>query len=118
MKKIIKKFLFVVSIPFIAMAQTVPYPAAPGGSVNIQSTGQLGTTIGLIVRFFGSFIFAISVLVFLYAGFLYLMADENEDNTTKARQFLTWGVVGLVVALVAGSIPYLVASILGGTPLQ
>ena len=114
---LVASLLFIA--PLTALADpVVRYPMASGGAVNIETPAALGDKLGLVARFFGSLLFAIAVLIFLYAAFLYITAGENEDTTTKARLFLTWGIVGLVVALVAWSLPLLVANILGGRPLN
>ena len=103
--------------PLLALAQGIPLPT-PSGGVNIGSVGQFGSIMQNLARLFGSIIMAISVFILLYAGWLFLTAGDNEEAVTSARSYITYGVIGLIVALVSFSIPALVASLLGGTVLQ
>ncbi|MBI2451165.1 MAG: hypothetical protein HYV52_02400 [Parcubacteria group bacterium] len=45
-----------------------------------------------------AFIFAISVIVILYAAFLYVTAGGDPEATNKARTILIYGIVGIAVA--------------------
>ena len=117
-KKIVKVVAWALAAtPILALAQGIPIPT-PTGGVNIGSVGQFGTILQNLARLFGSIIMAISVFVLLYAGWLFLTAGDNEESVSSARSYITYGVIGLIVALVAFSIPALVASLLGGTVLQ
>ena len=56
---------------------------------------------------------AISVLIIIYAAFLYLTAGANPDNTKKAKDFILYAVVGIAVAIFARVIPTIVINFLG-----
>ena len=103
-------------VPAIAAAQTGGVTIPGGGTgpkVDIGSAPKVGLLIANIANFMGSLILAISVIVILYAGFRFLTAGEEEEAITGARKMITWGIVGIIVALVAYSIPILVTSITG-----
>ncbi len=103
--------------PVAVLAQGVPLPT-PTGGVNIGSVGQFGGIMQNLARFFGTFIMAIAVFMILFAGFKFLTAGDNEEAVGSARKILTYGIIGIIVSLVAFSVPALVASLLGGTVLQ
>ena len=123
MKSFIKKVsasLITLVVPAIAAAQTGQTQVGiPGGGNNpkipVGNASQVGLLIANIANFMGSLILAISVIVILYAGFRFLTAGEEEEAITGARKMITWGIVGIIVALVAYSIPFLVTSITGST---
>ncbi|MEK7148848.1 MAG: hypothetical protein AAB796_00400 [Patescibacteria group bacterium] len=107
-------------VPAIAAAQSgQTQVGVPGGGsnpkLNVGTATQVGQLIANIANFMGSLILAISVIVILYAGFRFLTAGEEEEAITGARKMITWGIVGIIVALVAYSIPTLVTSITGAT---
>jgi len=89
-----------LAIPFTTMAQPAQLvPASCAG-------GQCGycdlvTMANSIVQF-GIFLAAlIAAVMFLYAGWLYLTAVENEGNVTTAKNVLTSVVIGSVIILAA-----------------
>ena len=41
----------------------------------------------------------LGVIIFIYAGFLYLTAAGNEEKITRAKNTLLWAVVGIAVAV-------------------
>lgn len=69
-------------------------------------TGVIQVVLGLIG--------ILSVAVMVYGGFTYLTSTGNPAKTTKARNILLYGVVGIVVAGLAYAIVYFVSRVLGG----
>ncbi|MFH1112257.1 MAG: hypothetical protein V1712_04305 [Patescibacteria group bacterium] len=53
------------------------------------------TILGYLVGSLG----AVTLLVFVYAGWLWLTAAGNEEKVTKAKQTIMYGVIGLVAIL-------------------
>lgn len=58
-----------------------------------------------IVRAFGQILFAMSVLMVLYASFLYITQGSDKEARGQAGKILTYSVVGLIVALLAFTLP-------------
>ncbi len=58
------------------------------------------------------FILVIVVILFLYAAFLFITAAGNEEKITTARKCITWGVVGIIVMIMAGGIVMIVRTLL------
>lgn len=105
------KYLIVPALmlmPFMASA------AALNLSTNLDTVGSnaygtstptdLLTIIGTIINVALGFLGVIFLLLTVYAGFLWMTAQGNEETTTKAKGILTTAVVGLVITLAAYSI--------------
>lgn len=99
-----------IMIPLIALAQLVGDLIPPPGALDISSPGQLQRPIERAVSFLGSLTFAVSVVVLMYAGFLYVTAGENEDAVSRAKSLITWAIVGVVVAMSAWAVPLFIVS--------
>jgi len=54
----------------------------------------------------------VAVIAIIYSAFLYLTAAGDETKVTKARKALTYAIIAIVIALLAGSIPILLENIL------
>lgn len=104
--------------PIAVFAQGTISPLTPSGGVPVANVGALSGLLQTLARFFGTLIMAIAVFMILYAAFKFITAGDNEDSVGQARTMLTYGVIGIVVALIAFSIPSLVASIFGGAVLN
>ena len=118
MKNLVKKFIAGLWIfPAIASAQITLNPPTTGGGVGevqLADAGSIQLLIQRIGGFMATLIISISVLIFLYAAFLYLTGGENEENATKARSLMTYAIIGILVASVAFSLPFLIVRIFGG----
>lgn len=96
----IQTFLFFVpSLAFAATDYTEPQQIL--GRIIV-----LGTQMGQLLM-------AIAVLVILYAAFQYMTAGGNEDKVSDATKTLTYAIIGIVVSLLAFSIPPIVKSLIG-----
>ncbi|MEX2145009.1 MAG: hypothetical protein WD712_01360 [Candidatus Spechtbacterales bacterium] len=58
-------------------------------------------------------ILVVASLLIAYAAFLFVTAGGNPANREKARSYLIFAVIGLVVAVVAALIPTIVRGIIG-----
>lgn len=56
---------------------------------------------------------ALSIAMFLWAGFLFLTAQGEAAQVGNARKAVIWGVVGLIVAFFAFSITGIIKTVLG-----
>jgi len=70
--------------------------------------------IAAIARFATTIITPISVVVILYAGFLYMFSAGNPEKVKKARQALTWALVGLAIVLIGQGFIYIIEDVLKG----
>lgn len=79
----------------------------------LQSTTGLSTTdpatitygiINTVLAFLG----LITLILIIYAGFLWMTASGNEETIKKAQGILKGAIIGLIIVLVAYSISYYV----------
>lgn len=72
-----------------------------------------------IIRFLHGFLewiwrilFVVVVIMFLYGAFVFVTADGNAERIEKAKKMIKWGLVGVVVMILAGGVLSLVESFL------
>jgi hypothetical protein len=100
-------------MPTAALAQDFP-EFGPGKLESpLRTGGQVIEVLKAIVIWFGIIIGIISVLVFLYAAFLFLVSGGG-DRMAQAKQWLTWAIIGVVVALFATVVVPIVIDFLAG----
>jgi hypothetical protein len=56
----------------------------------------------------------IAILSIFWAGFLFMTSGDNQSQLTRAKKWLIWGLVGIVVSIFATAIVPLVYSFLEG----
>ncbi len=95
-----------LAMPLAAMAFTpgnVPNQV-PGITIN----GLIDIMFGILWPVFIAF----AIVMFLLAGIQFFTAQGDADKVNSARNFVLWGVVGMVVALLAFSLPFIVRNTL------
>ena len=125
MKKVLKSIAFsgiAAIFPIVASAQVVP-PTAYDPNHPLVDTAGAGKITGLI-GFYGYLtiilgyligIFWILAVAFLiFAAIKYLTARGDTEQIKKAQHMVIYGVVGVVVALLATGIRGLIGNILLG----
>ena len=95
-------------LPALALAfNPGPIPnAVPGLSVNGLVDVIFSILWPVAVAFF--------IIMFVIAGFLFATAQGEPEGIKKARQSVIWGVVGVVVALIAWSIVFILRNMIPG----
>ncbi|MFA6522002.1 MAG: hypothetical protein WCT24_00160 [Patescibacteria group bacterium] len=78
------------------------------------SSMDLPVFIGNIIYVLLSFLGVVFLVFVIYAGFLWMTAAGNADNTKKAKTLLMQAVIGLVIILAAYAITSFVMSTIGG----
>jgi len=103
MKKMLAAFFggMAVVLPAVTHAQvSLGFPSTFVG----LGTGSLQNTIANIVRIILGFLGILTVLLILYAGFLWMTSQGNEEQIGKAKGMISAAVIGLVLILAAYSI--------------
>lgn len=78
--------------------------------VNNIIGGQITTTQGVlnalnnVANYVFSFAIALGVIMIIWAGVLFMTAAGNEQKVTLARRALTWGLVGVAIAIASKGI--------------
>jgi hypothetical protein len=107
-KKTIATVVALMALPLVSMAafNAGPVPnAVPGLTINTLIDTVFSILWPVAVAFF--------IIMFMVAAFLFFSARGSAEKVEEARQFVIWGVVGVVVALLAFSIPFIVRNTLG-----
>lgn len=107
-KSILVTGLFMVPVYFISAAGM---SGGSGGSFsgkldNPISVGSFPEFIALLLKIAVQIGFPIAVLFIIYSGFLFVKAQGNETELTKAKKALTWTIIGTAVLLGASVISY------------
>lgn len=82
----------------------------PGGGNAISFIALL---IGKVLDLLWIVFIALSIIMFIVAGFQFLAAQGEPDGVTKAKKSVLWGAIGVAVAVAAFSIPFIIRSRLG-----
>jgi hypothetical protein len=78
-----------------------------GGSGVLNTLPAYCSTAGLFTKIINLLYWAIgivSVIVIIYAGYLYMTAQGNATQAAKARKVMIWAIAGLAIALLAAVI--------------
>lgn len=89
-------------LPLMTMAIFVP-PGDPVARNFVQ-------VVDGIIRILWPLLAATATIIFFVAAFIFLTANGDPDKVKLARQAVLWGVVGIVAALVAVSVPGIIAT--------
>lgn len=101
--------------PILALAQTQPNidPVNPPDNDPIVDGPQgIVDWLNTILEYIGIIFWIVAVGFILYAGFLYLTAAGDPEKVKKATAQLKFGIIGIVVGLIAYGLPKLIESIL------
>lgn len=92
--------------PDAELPESLPQPAT-------TFSGLIGT-INLIARWMFAILMALGVVFILWAGFQYLISQGDETKIKKAKDFLIYAIVAMVVGVLAGSMSVLVQQFAAG----
>ena len=79
--------------------------------------GDISTISDLLFNVIGFLIvlsIPISMILVVYAGFLYITSAGNEDKIKMAQKTLVWALVGFAIVLIARGVPAVIQEILSG----
>jgi hypothetical protein len=82
-----------------------------------ESATQPLTFINLvadIIFWIGILLGGIAILIMFWSAFLFMVSGDNASRQERAKKFLTWGIIGIIVALFASAIVPLVYNLLAG----
>lgn len=110
MKNLAKKILtsillFSPSLAFGAIQLDVP-------KTSITTLSGVESVIEKIINWITGLFFVAAILYIFYAAWLYLTAAGDEEKIKKAKNQLLFSIIAIAVALLAGTMRYIIASIL------
>lgn len=76
-------------------------------SITKPISEQIGTIIGALLAFIGVIFF----ILMIYGGFLWMTAQGNEEQITKAKNLIIAAVIGIIIVMSA----YAITAYIGGT---
>ena len=103
----------VVALPVLAQAPDLGLGFATATGL---AGGDIRTIAGRIINVFLGLLGTVAVVLFMYAGFLYMTAQGNEEQVTKGKKTLVWASLGLVVVFGAYAMVNFVVSTLSKPP--
>jgi hypothetical protein len=129
MSKKIKNLIIIIYI-LAAVLTAVNFVLAQSGADTLLHGGmenQVGNAIGLsaqdpriiiakIIRIFIGFLGIIAVGLIMYAGWLWMTSEGNEEQITKAKRVLKNAVIGLIIILLSfGIVTFILNKFLAAT---
>lgn len=84
----------------------------------IVTDRSFGATITTMVNYFTGFLGFLAVIVFIYAGVLWVLNMGNEDMITKARKIMTYAAGGFIVIILSYSAVSFITSSVDNAPDQ
>lgn len=111
MNKKLVAFFYAALLLFPVIVLAIAFPKPPAkGSVGIGSIiPAINNIIGIIWVIFGGF----AIIMFIYAGFLFVTSHGDPGKVKEARNAVLWGAVGVAVGLLSTFIPYIIARVIG-----
>jgi preprotein translocase subunit SecG len=111
MKNLIKKALTGIMIltPALAFGQ---FSGVNTPKTNITSLTGVEGVISKIVNWITGLFFVAAILYIFYAAYLFLTSGGDEEKIKTAKTQLLYSIIAIAVALLAGTMRYIVASIL------
>ncbi len=112
-----KKTLIILSV--LTVSLTLPlvvlafnYPVFPEGRdlIYIDVVNMVDSIFAYLWPLFGG----LAIIMFIIAGSLFLTAHGDPAKLSLARNSLIWGIIGLAIAILASTIPYIVNTIIFG----
>jgi len=97
----------VLALPVVALAFN------PGAIPNAVPGLTVNQLVDVVFSIVWPVVVAFSIIMFILAGFLFMTAQGDPEKIGQARQSVIWGTVGIAVALIAFSIPFIVRNTIG-----
>jgi hypothetical protein len=105
-----KKYFFIFAAtllaPLTALALNLP-PLNPGGPIDVSSI------IDTMFTYLWVLFAALAILMFIMAGVSFLTASGDPGKIKTARTMVLWGIVGVLVGVLAFSAPLLITQLIG-----
>lgn len=103
-------FVIPLAVPLALGAPTTPAPAPASGTPapNISSSAAVGMPmplagirvpglIGRIIKYLIGISGVIAMVMFIYGGLSWMLAQGNQEKITAAKNTVVWSIIGLVL---------------------
>lgn len=114
MKNLIKKALTVIMIltPALTLGQVGGFGTVNTPKTNITSLSGIEGVISKIINWLTGLFFVAAIVYIFYAAYLFLTSGGDPEKVKEAKMQLLYSIIAIAVALLAGTMRYIVASIL------
>lgn len=111
MKKIILTLIIstILLSPIGALAYDPSSVAEPGGNIS-----NVSIVIQKILTPLWQIFVGLSVIMIIVAGFLFLTSGGSPEKVATARAAALWSIAGIVVAILAYSVPGIISILMAG----
>lgn len=92
------------------LSNAMPNLEASAGPAGVTDKSDLANIIGTGINVALSLVGLIFLILMVYAGYLWMTAQGDEEKTKTAQKIITAAIIGLVVVLSAYAITFLVTS--------
>jgi len=110
-----KKLFLILPVLFIALSPLAfGQPTLPPGQVPTV-TIDIWTFLNKLLNWFFGIVIVLAALMFVYAGYTFIMAAGDAAKIKTALNTLIYGLVGVAVALMAKGLVYMICTFVGAT---
>lgn len=99
-------------IPSVVAAQF----ELPANTFGIADDADLVDSIAAILNWLLLFVGIVAIVMFVVGGILYLTAAGNEEQAEKAKNTITYAIIGLIVVLISYVLVRTIAGFFGAGP--
>jgi hypothetical protein len=85
---------------------------AQGDIPSITSTSQVMTALNNVKNILWAVLAVIVIIMFVWAGITFVTAEGDPTKVQSARNRVLYGVIGIIVAALAGGIFYLIQQLM------
>lgn len=90
-----------------------------GSGTGLKTTNSLASIIGSVINAFMGLLGIILVVMIIYAGYLWMMAQGNTQKVDDAKKIITNAVIGLIILMAAYAIAqFVLNAVIKGTTGQ
>ena len=108
-----KKLIALSNVAIILALPVVAFAFNPGGVPNAVPSLSVNQLIDIVFSIVWPVVVAFSIVMLILAAFTFMTAHGEDGKLAQARSEVIWGAVGMGVALLAFSIPFVVRNTLG-----
>lgn len=98
----------------LAQVQAPSISAEPSVTTVVAAKSRIVTYANTFIGIIG----LLAVVMLIYGGFVYVTSGTSEDGQKKAKSIITYGFIGLAVALLSYAIVTVSASFIGSGTAQ
>lgn len=93
-------------LPWISLA--IDFPSQPGSGLSTKL--GIEQAITHVAEFLFFIVMSVSVLMFIWAGLIFITAQGDPTKIGIAKKMVFWGIIGIVVAILSTSVVVTVSS--------